>query len=152
MERFSSTVSRKTGSSGAFVLACFIVLVWGASGPIFHYSENWQLVINTGTTIITFLMVFLIQKAQNKDSMAIQLKLDELVAAHEFASNILVSVENMSESEMSVIKKYYAKLSQVARNEKQANLFPDDNDTSMMNNIKNAREEGIKDELNQLDD
>jgi low affinity Fe/Cu permease len=76
----------------AFIIAFTMVIVWGATGPIFHYSETWQLVINTGTTIITFLMVFLIQKSQNKDSLAIQLKLNELVAAHQFASNRLVNV------------------------------------------------------------
>ncbi len=76
----------------------FLVLIWGASGPFFHYSESWQLVINTGTTIITFLMVFLIQKAQNKDSLAIQLKLNELVAAHEFAAvQLVTTVENTLE-------------------------------------------------------
>ena len=80
-------------------------------GPILDYSEQWQLVINTGTTIITFLMVFLIQKSQNKDALAIQLKLNELVAAHELASNRLVDVENMTEEELKIIQKYYAKLS-----------------------------------------
>jgi len=94
-ERFATSFTRATGSTAAFILAFFVVVIWAASGPFFHYSENWQLVINTGTTIITFLMVFLIQKAQNKDSLAIQLKLNELVAAHEFASNRLVNVENM---------------------------------------------------------
>ena len=80
-------------------------------GPILDYSEQWQLVINTGTTIFTFLMVFLIQKSQNKDALAIQLKLNELVAAHELASNRLVDVENMTEEELKIIQKYYAKLS-----------------------------------------
>ena len=86
------------------VIAFGAVAIWAATGPFFHYSENWQLIINTGTTIITFLMVFLIQKAQNKDSMAIQLKLNELVAAHEFASNRLVNIENISEEELKVQK------------------------------------------------
>src|SRR5215475_2059200 len=86
-ERFASAVSKAAGSTAAFIIAFLLVLAWGITGPLFHYSNNWQLVINTGTTIITFLMVFLIQKAQNKDSLAIQLKLNELVAAHEFASN-----------------------------------------------------------------
>jgi low affinity Fe/Cu permease len=75
------------------------VIAWAVLGPVFHYSDDWQLVINTSTTIITFLMVFLIQKAQNKESVAVQLKLNELVAAHEFASNRLVDVENMSEED-----------------------------------------------------
>jgi low affinity Fe/Cu permease len=114
-ERFAVAVTKMTGSTGAFVLAFFTVIVWAAAGPVFHYSENWQLVINTGTTIITFLMVFLIQKAQNKDSLAIQLKLNELVAAHAFASNRLVNVENLSEEEMKVIQKYYATLSSMTK-------------------------------------
>ncbi len=114
-ERFATSVSKATGSTTAFVIAFIIVIVWGASGPVFHYSEDWQLIINTGTTIITFLMVFLIQKAQNKDSLAIQLKLNELVAAHEFASNRLVNVENMSEEEMKVIQKYYSKMKELTK-------------------------------------
>jgi low affinity Fe/Cu permease len=116
-EAFSLKVTKATGSTTGFILALAGVIVWGATGPIFHYSENWQLVINTGTTIITFLMVFLIQKSQNKDSLAIQLKLNELVAAHEFASNRLVNVENMSEEELKVIQKYYTKLSSITKNE-----------------------------------
>lgn len=116
-ERFATKVTQATGSTGAFITAFVLVIVWGATGPLFHYSENWQLVINTGTTIITFLMVFLIQKAQNKDSLAIQLKLNELVAAHEFASNRLVNVENMSEEELKVIQKYYTHLSLAAKKE-----------------------------------
>src|ERR1700729_3396836 len=114
-ERFAISVTKATGSTGAFIIAFLIVIVWAVSGPFFHYSENWQLIINTGTTIITFLMVFLIQKAQNKDSLAIQLKLNELVAAHEFASNRLVNVENMTEEEMRVIQKYYAQLSAITK-------------------------------------
>lgn len=114
-ERFALKVTRATGSTGAFLTAFALVLVWLISGPFFHYSETWQLVINTGTTIITFLMVFLIQKAQNKDSLAIQLKLNELVASHELASNRLVSVEDLTEEELKVIQKYYNKLSEFSK-------------------------------------
>ncbi len=89
--------------------------MWAICGPIFNYSETWQLVINTGTTIITFLMVFLIQKAQNKDSLAIQLKLNELVASNEYSSNSLVDIESMTEDEMMIIQKYYHHLSQLAK-------------------------------------
>ena len=116
-EIFSSKVTQATGSTPAFIIAFLVVIIWAICGPFFHYSENWQLVINTGTTIITFLMVFLIQKSQNKDSLAIQLKLNELVAAHEFASNRLVNVENMSEDELKVIRKYYTQLSEFAKKE-----------------------------------
>ena len=115
--RFSTNVAKATGSTAAFSMAFFLVLVWGATGPIFHYSETWQLFINTTTTIITFLMVFLIQKAQNKDGLAIQLKLNELVAAHELASNRLVNVEGMSEEELKIIQKYYSKLNEFAKQE-----------------------------------
>ena len=109
-EKFASWVSKAAGSTTAFLCAFCIVLVWAATGPFFGFSETWQLVINTGTTIITFLMVFLIQKSQNKDSLAIQMKLNELVASHELASNRLVDVENIPEDELKVIHKYYAKL------------------------------------------
>ena len=116
-ERFAATVTKATGSTPAFIIAFLLVLVWAATGPIFHYSETWQLVINTGTTIITFLMVFLIQKTQNKDSLALQLKLNELIAAHEYASNRLVNIENMTEDELKVIQKYYFHLSKFAKSE-----------------------------------
>ncbi|HMG13930.1 MAG TPA: low affinity iron permease family protein [Saprospiraceae bacterium] len=114
-EDFASKVTVATGSTPAFIAALLMVLIWLFTGPVFHYSETWQLVINTGTTIITFLMVFLIQKSQNKDSLAIQLKLNELVAAHEIASNRLVDVENMSEDDLKVIQKYYRTLSELTK-------------------------------------
>lgn len=111
-ERFSAKVTRATGSTTAFLLATLTVVIWAITGPIFHYSETWQLVINTGTTIVTFLMVFLIQKSQNKDSMAIQLKLNELVASHKLASNRLIDVEDLSEKELELLHIYYLELSQ----------------------------------------
>lgn len=116
-ERFSSSVTRLTGSTGAFIIAFSLVLIWAVCGPVFHFSEAWQMVINTGTTIITFLMVFIIQKAQNKDSLAIHLKLNELVAAHEFASNRLVNVEGMTEDELRIIQKYYCQLNEFSQKE-----------------------------------
>lgn len=115
IERLASWGAKAAGSSAAFIGAFTVVLLWAITGPVFHYSETWQLVINTGTTIITFLMVFLIQKSQNKDSLAIQLKLNELVASHEMASNRLVDVENITEDELKVIQKYYAKLSSLTK-------------------------------------
>jgi len=116
-ERFAVKVAEFTGSTPAFLTALGLILAWAITGPFFDFSENWQLVINTGTTIVTFLMVFLIQKSQNKDSLAIQLKLNELVAAHEFASNRLVAVEDMTEDELKVIKKYYTKLNEMSLRE-----------------------------------
>src|SRR6218665_1185316 len=115
--RFATKTSAWAGNPVTFVLAVVLVLLWAGTGPFFDYSETWQLVINTGTTIITFLMVFLIQKAQNKDSLAIQLKLNELVASHEFASNRLVNVEGITEEELKVIQKYYLKLSEESQGE-----------------------------------
>ena len=116
-DKFATGVSKAAGSSLAFAVAFGVVLVWAISGPFFDFSETWQLVINTGTTIITFLMVFLIQKAQNKDSLAIQLKLNELVASNELSSNRLVDIESMSEEEMEVVQKYYHKLSMLTEKE-----------------------------------
>jgi low affinity Fe/Cu permease len=116
-EKAAAKATHATGSTPAIILAFILVLAWLFCGPLFHYSQKWQMIINTGTTTITFLMVFLIQKSQNKDSLAIQLKLNELVAAHEFASNRLVNVEDMTEEELKVIQKYYSKLSDFARKE-----------------------------------
>ncbi|MFT3794177.1 low affinity iron permease family protein [Flavobacterium sp.] len=113
-ETFATHAAKASGSTTAFSLAAAAVILWACTGPIFNFSETWQLVINTGTTVITFLMVFLIQKAQNKDSLAIQLKLNELVASHEFASNRLIDIEDITEQEMETIKKYYRHLSKLA--------------------------------------
>jgi low affinity Fe/Cu permease len=146
-ERFALSVSRATGSTAAFVIAFVMVIAWGASGPLFHYSENWQLVINTGTTIITFLMVFLIQKAQNKDSLAIQLKLNELVAAHEFASNRLVNVENLSETDLKLIQRYYSSLSELAKKDESLQQSHSIDEAGASNEFKKEREENIKDGL-----
>ena len=120
LENFSRTVCRWTGGSSAFAIACGIVLVWLISGPFFGFSDTWQLVINTGTTIVTFLMVFLIQRSQNKDSLAVQLKLNEIVAALQGASNQLIDVEDLNEDELRALHQHYAKL--VAMSRKDASL------------------------------
>jgi low affinity Fe/Cu permease len=104
-----------SGSTLAFFLAVGVILVWLLTGPFFKYSDTWQLVINTGTTIVTFLMVFLIQRAQNKDSRAVHLKLNELVAAVEGASNRLINAENLTEEELQVLHAHYGKLLELAR-------------------------------------
>jgi low affinity Fe/Cu permease len=114
-ERMARAISQFTGSTPAFVLAVLVVLVWAITGPLFHYSETWQLVINTGTTIVTFLMVFLIQRTQNKDSLAVQLKLNEIVAALEGASNRLVNVEDLSEEELGTLHRHYQALAELSR-------------------------------------
>ena len=116
-ERISSVVTRWTGSTSAFGLAVGTIVVWGVSGPLFHYSDTWQLAINTGTTIVTFLMVFLIQRSQNKDSLAVQLKLNELVAVIEGASNRLIDVEDLSEKELRTLHDYYGRLATMAKKE-----------------------------------
>ena len=115
LERLSHAVTTWTGSSWAFALAATVILAWLITGPVFHFSDTWQLVINTTTTIVTFLMVFLIQRAQNKDAMAIQLKLNELVAAIEGASNRLIDVEDLSEEELVALHRFYAQLVGMAR-------------------------------------
>jgi len=120
LEKFARRATVWTGSSWAFALAVLIIVAWAITGPMFSYSDTWQLVINTGTTIVTFLMVFLIQRAQNKDSIAIHLKLNELVAAVEGASNRLINVEEMAEDDVAVLKRYYNKLVELARQD--ANL------------------------------
>jgi low affinity Fe/Cu permease len=114
LERLSLRATEWAGSSPAFAVAFGVILVWALTGPVFHYSDTWQLVINTGTTIVTFLMVFLIQRAQNKESRAIHLKLNEIVAALEGASNRLVGVEDLTESELEVLRLHYAQLSKMA--------------------------------------
>jgi low affinity Fe/Cu permease len=116
-ERISSAVTAWTGSTSAFTIALGVVVVWGLTGPLFHYSDTWQLVINTGTTIVTFLMVFLIQRTQNKDSLALQLKLNELVAAIEGASNRLIDVEDLDEKELKALHEYYGRLAIMAKKE-----------------------------------
>ena len=146
-ETFASSVTKATGSTPAFIIAFIMVLIWGATGPVFHYSETWQMVINTGTTIITFLMVFLIQKAQNKDSLAIQLKLNELVAAHEFASNRLVNVENMTEDELRVIHKYYSKLSDFTKKEETMQQSHSIDEAHEHHDFKKEMEQELKDTI-----
>jgi low affinity Fe/Cu permease len=115
LERFSTSATRWTGSTAAFGLACLIVVGWLVTGPVFGYSDTWQLIINTGTTVATFLMVFLLQRSQNKEALAIQLKLNEIVAAIEGASNRLIDVEDLSEKDLAVLHRHYAQLAAMAK-------------------------------------
>jgi low affinity Fe/Cu permease len=119
--RISNSITHAAGRPGAFIIALLIVIGWAVSGPFFDFSETWQLVINTGTTIITFLMVFIIQQSQNKDTMAVQLKLNELIACNKRASNRLIDIEDLTEEELIVLKKFYIKLADLA--EKERDLF-----------------------------
>lgn len=144
-EKIAAKITRGTGSPLAFITACLVIIVWLISGPLFGFSDTWQLIINTGTTIITFLMVFVIQHSQNKDTMALQLKLNELIASHEQASNRLIDVEDLTEEELQHIKKFYIKLSRLA--EKEADLRTSHSLEEAMNiheHKKGTRQKGSK--------
>lgn len=114
-DRFASRVTRWAGSPVAFAAALLSVVIWGAVGHYFNYSENWQLVINTGTTIVTFLMVFMIQQSQNKDSIALHLKLNELLAATRQASNRMIGIEDLDEQDLREVASFYVRLAARAR-------------------------------------
>ena len=114
LERVAEKATKQSGSSLAFAFAVAVVVLWIATGPIFKFSDTWQLVINTGTTIVTFLMVFLIQRTQNKETEAIQLKLNELVAALKGASNRLIDLEDWTEEELKNLHEHYRRLGELA--------------------------------------
>jgi low affinity Fe/Cu permease len=115
--RFANKTSHAVGQPQAFIIAASVVIIWAVTGPIFGYSDSWQLVINTSTTIITFLMVFLIQNTQNRDSAAVQIKLDELIRAVEGAHLALLDLEELSDHELGEMRRRYATLAQKAREE-----------------------------------
>lgn len=130
-ERLSRFSTAFTGTTMAFILALMVIVCWIATGPIFDFSNTWQLVINTGTTIITFLMVFLIQRTQNKDSKALHLKLNELVASLKGPSNRLIDVEDLTENELETLGNYYKHLAEMAKKER---------DLSVSHSIEEAKE------------
>lgn len=113
--RFASTTARASGRPAAFVLAFLVIVVWAVTGPLFGYSDTWQLVINTGTTIVTFLMVFLIQNTQNRDAEAVQVKLDELIRATQGAHNALLNLEELEDRDIDRIRAQYQRLAERAR-------------------------------------
>ena len=113
--RFAKAIARKSGHPVTFALAVLVILVWAVTGPIFRFSDTWQLVINTGTTIVTFLMVFLIQNTQNRDSVAMQIKLDELLRALKGAHTALADLEDLTEEELEQFKAHYVKLAEQAK-------------------------------------
>lgn len=131
-EAFSKIITRWTGSTDAFGCALGVILVWALLGPVFRFSDTWQLVINTSTTIVTFLMVFLIQRTQNKDSLAIHLKLNEMVAALTGASNRLVDVESLSEKELAQLHRFYSELAALCRK---------DHDITISHSVEEARQQ-----------
>ncbi len=116
--RVTNNITEKAGSPITTIVAFLLIVIWAVTGPLFHFSDTWQLVINTSTTIVTFLMVFIIQRSQNKDTAAIHLKLNELIASNEKASNRLVDIEDLTEEELKILKKFYIKLSESAESDK----------------------------------
>ena len=121
LARFAALATEWTGSTPAFICAFSVILIWLITGPIFRFSDTWQLVINTASSIVTFLMVFLIQRAQNKDALAVQLKLNEIVAALDGASNRLISAEDLSEPELNVLHIHFQRLAEMAKRDQHVN-------------------------------
>jgi low affinity Fe/Cu permease len=113
--RLAKATARASGHPGSFGLALFVVLLWAVTGPLFHFSDTWQLVINTGTTVVTFLMVFLIQNTQNRDSVAMQIKLDELLRAVKGAHTALADLEDLTEAQLDEFKARYVRLAEAAK-------------------------------------
>ncbi|HKB66051.1 MAG TPA: low affinity iron permease family protein [Pyrinomonadaceae bacterium] len=139
LERFSRTATEATGTSTAFILALLVIVVWLFSGPLFNFSDTWQLVINTGTTVVTFLMVFLIQRSQNKDALAIHLKLNEIVAALEGASNRLIDVEDLTEDEIKTLHKHYKRLVEMARKDIELTQSHSIEEADARHNVKHSK-------------
>lgn len=143
-EKIAHGATRFSGSTLAFIFAAGAILVWLVTGPIFQYSDTWQLVINTGTTIITFLMVFLIQRSQNKDSKAVHLKLNELVASLKGPSNRLIDAEDLSEEELETLARYYKHLAGLAKKEKDLSVSHSIEEAKELHKIKYSQHAGKK--------
>jgi low affinity Fe/Cu permease len=143
LEAFAHRVTGWAGSSWAFGSAVGVIVTWALLGPIYRFSDTWQLVINTGTTIITFLMVFLIQRSQNKDSLAIHLKLNEIVAALEGASNRLINVEDLTEQEVLTLRRHYRKLVEIAKREDSLTRSHSIEEAEVRHRVKKQREEQL---------
>ena len=137
--RLATWTNHVTGGKWGFVTAVSVVLLWAITGPIFNYADEWQLVINTGTTIVTFLMVFLIQRTQNKDAQAIHLKLNEIVAALEGASNNLIDVEDLSEGEIATLHTHFQKLVQMAKKDIKLTQSHSVEEAEARHNIKHSK-------------
>lgn len=135
-EKLSSAVTKKVGSTPAFIIAVAVVIIWLITGPFFHYSDTWQLVINTGTTVVTFLMVFLIQRSQNKECLAMQIKLNELIASSRLASNRLIDVENLTEEELLTLENYYAELVKMSKKQRAMQQSHSIEEAIEMHNLK----------------
>ena len=142
LEAMARTITRFTGSARGFGLALATIVLWGVTGPVFHFSDTWQLVINTGTTVVTFLMVFLIQRSQNKDSLALQLKLNEIVASLDGASNRMVNVEDLSEAELNVLHRHYARLAAMAKRDVDLMQSHSVDEATARHEMKHGRKKG----------
>jgi len=140
--KIAHAISELVGTAWAFLLAVAVILLWAATGPLFHFSDTWQLVINTGTTIVTFLMVFLIQRTQNKDALAIHLKLNEIVAAMEGASNRLVDVEDLTEGDIEILHKHYQRLVAMAKNDDKLTETHSIEEAELRHQAKHAKRHG----------
>ena len=138
-EKLAGAVSKFTGTTTAFILALLVIALWIITGPLFNFSDTWQLVINTGTTIVTFLMVFLIQRSQNKDSHAIHLKLNELVASLKGPSNRLIDVEDLSEADLKILSNYYRRLSEVSKKEHDLSVSHSIEEADELHKIKRVK-------------
>jgi len=143
-DKVSNRVTKATGTPAAFLTALAIIIVWALTGPLFKFSDTWQLVINTGTTVITFLMVFVIQQSQNKDTTAIQIKLNELIACNEKASNRLIDVEDLSDAELAVLKKFYVKLAELSKKEEDIKASHSLEEAMEVHKIKKVRKTSVK--------
>ena len=139
LSRLATRVTDWAGSTTGFLFAAGAIVVWLITGPLFHFSDTWQLVINTGTTIVTFLMVFLIQRSQNKEALAQQLKLNELVAGLEGASNRLISIEDLSEEELKVLHIHYQRLAEMAKREADLKVSHSVEEAEARHNFKKDR-------------
>jgi low affinity Fe/Cu permease len=135
-EKLSSAVTKSVGSTPAFIIAICVVIAWLVSGPVFNYSDTWQLVINTSTTIVTFLIVFLIQRSQNKESLAIQIKLNELIASSQLASNRLIDIEDLTEEELVTLENYYAELVKRSKQDKNMHQSHSIEEAGELHNLK----------------
>src|SRR3954454_4082187 len=140
--RLATRVTDWAGSTTGFLFTAGTIVLWLITGPFFHFSDTWQLVINTGTTIVTFLMVFLIQRSQNKDALAIQLKLNELVAGLEGASNRLISIEDLSEDELKVLHIHYQRLAEMAKREADLKVSHSVEEAEARHNFNKDRRKG----------
>src|SRR5947209_1752559 len=150
LSRFASAATAWTGSTPAFITAALVIVVWLLTGPLFHYSDTWQLVINTGTTIVTFLMVFLIQRSQNKDALAVQLKLNEIVAALEGASNRLISIEDLSEHDLNTLHIHYQRLAEMAKKELELAESHSIEEAELRHVLKRDRRRTAKEKITQV--